>query len=485
MRTVCSVSFALFVATVAPAQTTSRDLEDAVREFVATPALAGGRVGLHVRDLANGVVLARYDDDKGFMTASNMKLFSAATALLTLGADFEFVTRLAAHGSIHDGLLDGDLVLVGAGDPTLGGRHESDGPRAPLLRMARTLRDQYGIVEVSGAVLGDHACQPDEGMGEGWSWNYEASDYAAPVSGLCFAENVVRLTFVAGADGRRPALRLSPETEYLTLDDRIEVGGSATAITIERARGSNRVTLRGKLASGQTHTDAVSVDNPARFAAHVLRECLLEVGIRVRGPARDLDEWPTLARPAGRTLCEHRSPALRTILHTLNKVSQNLYAEQLVRAAGRAGKGGGGMQGAAEQAATVLRALGGDPTGMVMADGSGLTRLDLVRPQQVADLLAGMWQHAQRDLFVGTLPVAGVDGTLAKRMQQGPAHGHVLAKTGFISRVAALSGYVVRPNEGAAPLVFSVLVNNFTCDTQAAKDAIDAFVQQLARVAGW
>lgn len=479
-----TVSLLLIACATIAAQTPTPGIADAMRKLVDNPALGNGRVGVHVRDLANGTVLAQHDDDKGFMTASNMKLFSSATALLTLGPDFRFVTRLEVHGVVHDGLVDGDLVLVGAGDPTLGGRHETLGPRAPFLRMARCLREEHGIQEVTGAVLGDDDCQPDEVMGEGWSWGYEAADYAAQVSGLCFAENVVRIEFLANQDGQHAALRLSPETEYLHLDDQVRVGGDRTDIELARARGSNQVTLRGKLGSGKKHGDAVSVDNPSRFAAHVLRECLLEAGIRVRGPAADRDEWSAAVATTSKTLCEHRSPPLRATLHTLNKVSQNLYAEQLVRAAARVARGQADMSAAATHAASILRTLGGDPRGLVLADGSGLTRLNLVQPRQIADLLAGMWKHEHRDLFVDTLPIAGVDGTLANRMQDGAARGHVHAKTGFISRVVALSGYVMR-SEPDTPIVFSILVNNFTCDTQTTKDAVDAFVQDLARFAGW
>jgi D-alanyl-D-alanine carboxypeptidase/D-alanyl-D-alanine-endopeptidase (penicillin-binding protein 4) len=108
-----------------------------------------------------------------------------------------------------------------------------------------------------------------------------------------------------------------------------------------------------------------------------------------------------------------------------------------------------------------------------------------VQPRQLADLLSALWRNEHRDVFVASLPIAGVDGTLAERFKDGPAHAHVRAKTGFISRVVALSGYVPRPDANAAPMVFSVLLNNFTCQTQAAKDAVDAFVQELARAAGW
>jgi D-alanyl-D-alanine carboxypeptidase/D-alanyl-D-alanine-endopeptidase (penicillin-binding protein 4) len=459
-------------------------LAAAAEALVSDPHLAGARIGVHVRDLATGAILVRLGDDRGCLPASNMKLLSAAVALLTLGPDFTFVTRLEARGDVVAGSLRGDLVLVGGGDPTLGGRQERDQPRVPLARFAHLLRSEHGIERIEGAVLGDDDCQPDEVMGEGWAWGYEASDYAAQVSGLCFAENVVRLEWSATAAAARPVLRLCPPTSYLAIDDTVTAGGTVTAIAVARERGSNRVSLSGRLGRGRTHADAVTVENPTAFAAHELRECLLEAGVAVCGPAADADVRPP--RPAaGRVLAEHRSPPLRELLPVLNKASQNLYAEQLVRAAARAAAGRSHMRDAAAHAAQVLGGLGVDVRGLVMADGSGLSRLNLVQPRQLGDLLAALWRSEHRDLFLASLPVAGVDGTLAERLRDGPARGHVRAKTGFISRVVALSGYVPRPDPAAPPLVFSVLLNDFTCDTSLAKAAADAFAQALARAAGW
>ncbi len=480
MRTRAHFLFALTLVAVAPRSQST--LDSALAALVEDPNLAGARVAVCVRDLADNRDLLRHDHDKGCMTASNMKLISSAVALLTLGPDFAFVTRLVGQGVVLDGVLDGDLVLTGAGDPTLGGRQEKEGPRAPFLRLARRLLDEHGIREVTGAVLGDDDCQPDEVMGEGWAWGYEAADYAAQVSGLCFAENVVHLEFLPTAATRHPALHLSPETSYLTIDNRVIATEGTTSIDVGRARASNHVTLRGQLAAGRPHRDAVSVDNPTAFAAHVLRECLIEVGIRVRGAATGRDEAQGPTASAGILLGEERSPPLREMLRTLNKTSQNLYAEQLVRAAARAATGNSHMRDAAAHAMTVLSKAGVDTKGMVIADGSGLTRLNLVQPKQLVDLLAVLWRNEHRDVFIESLPVAGIDGTLSERMKVGPARGRVRAKTGFISRVVALSGYVARP-DGAAPLAFSVLLNNFTCESEAAKSAVDNFAQQLAHAA--
>lgn len=463
----------------------AQDLSRALRALVESPDLDGARVGVRVLDPENGLVLCEFDADKGFMTASNMKLLSSVTALLTLGPDHRFETRLQADGEIRDGVLHGDLLLVGSGDPTLGGRQEPR-PTAPFERMAAALREQ-GIVEVRGRVIGIDDCQPDEIMGDGWSWGYQGACYAAQMSGLCFAENCIKVRVRGTRPGAPPDVRLTPNTDYVTvLNEARTVSGKAEdRLRVSRARALNLLRVGGTTAPGLTSWRTFSIENPTRFAAHVLREVLLARGIRVVGHAVDLDDLaePLPPRPR-RDLATHRSPPLREIVSVLNKVSQNLYAEQLVRAAGRAAGGDGGMESAARATRAVLERLGADARGLVMADGSGLSRLNLVRPAQIAALLAGMLGEPQFETFYATLPIAGVDGTLRNRFRTGPARGRVRAKTGYISRVVALSGYAPRP-DGHPPLVFSVLVNNFICPTRRAKAAVDAFVEEIVRYCGW
>jgi D-alanyl-D-alanine carboxypeptidase/D-alanyl-D-alanine-endopeptidase (penicillin-binding protein 4) len=184
-------------------------------------------------------------------------------------------------------------------------------------------------------------------------------------------------------------------------------------------------------------------------------------------------------------LAEHRSAPLAEILKTTNKSSQNLYAEQLLRAASREALGESDIDAAERHAKKILEDLGVDVAGLAIDDGSGLTRRDLVHPAQFADLLVGIWNSRHRELFLDTLPIAGVDGTLSGRFRDTVAKEHVRAKTGSIARVAALSGYVLRPGENTPPLVFSVMLNNFVCSSAEARDALDSFVIALARHAGW
>ena len=469
-------------ASAAPVQAQRAALE----ALVSDDGLAGARVGAIVLDLDSNRVLCAHDADMGFMTASNMKLITSATALVTLGPDYRFRTTLAARtdSPLEAGVLRGDLELIGAGDPTLGGPQERGGPAAPFERMAARLR-QGGITRVTGRVLGNDNCQPDEVMGEGWSWGYQTSTYAAQISGLCFAENCVTILLKGAQDGARPAVWTRPRTTFFDIECTARCAAKPRGVHIERQRATNRILVAGQFNVGnKTGARRFSVENPTDYAAHVLRDTLERAGITIDGPAADMDD---VARPEGarRVLAEHRSAPLSEILTKLNKDSQNLYAEQLIRAAARHAVGKADMRSAASHATSVMKRLGVDTTGLVIADGCGLTRLNLVRPSQLAALLAGIWRSEHRSLFVSTLPVAGVDGSLKNRLRGTAAQQRVHAKTGYISRVVALSGYVSRPGRDRAPLVFSVLLNNFVCSKKAARAAVDKFVASLAELAGW
>jgi D-alanyl-D-alanine carboxypeptidase/D-alanyl-D-alanine-endopeptidase (penicillin-binding protein 4) len=466
-----------------------QDPTQALETFVTDPALAGARIGVLVRDLSSGAIVCGHDADHGFMTASNMKLVSSATALVTLGPDFRYRTTLVGTGPVVDGVLDGDLVLVGSGDPTFGGRTENDALDVLRRMVARAVAD-HGLRAIRGDILGDDDCHPDEVMGEGWAWNYQGDAYAAQVSGLCFAENIARVTVAAGGAAGAPTVSVDPAVPGFFAIENLATtvpAGTRPTLSAVRLRATNRIQVRGSTPEGTgPWSTRISVENPTLFAARALHHVLAEAGIEVTGQPIDRDERPARPERYGdeQILASHESATLADILVTLNKVSQNLYAEQVIRTASRVALGDASMGSASAHAKATLTALGVDPDGMRIADGSGLTRLDLVRPRQFVDLLAGMWNHESRDAFVTTLPVAGVDGTIGKRFAETAASGRVLAKTGTISAVAALSGYVLRRDAEAAPLCFSILMNNFTSRSADARAAMDRFVLALVESLG-
>lgn len=442
--------------------------------LVASEALAGGRVGFTVLDLGTGEVVAEAAADRGFATASNMKLLSSAVALVTLGADFTMATDLVARGEIREGVLAGDLVVRGHGDPTFGEGPAGDRAIATFLAALQ----QLGIRRVAGRVIGDGSWQGAETLGLGWQWDYLDEDYAAPFGGLGYAGNVIDVHLRPGDAG--PVLQLLPIAERLPTVAVVQgAAGSATQLEVHRALGSDAIVVSGTLAAdAKEQVLKVAVRDPARFAAAALTGALVARGMVIDGAELS---------PVGpeRVVASHASPPLGEIVKQLLTTSNNLYAEQVWRVASRVATGVPGTAAAERHAKAVLAGLGVDSRGMVLADGSGLSRRNLVQPHQIVRLLAAMYDSPHRATFQAGLPVAGRSGTLRSRFPDGPAHARVMAKTGFISRVVCLSGYVPRPDASAPPLAFCVMLNDFTCDEQVAKAAVDAFVQRLAVAAGW
>lgn len=474
MRRICAVVLLGFAAASCVATGTAREVESAIAALVADDALAGGRVGVVVADAESGEVLAEHAADRGFATASNMKLLSSAVALQALGEDFSTTTELIARGEIRDGVLEGDVVLRGHGDPTFGEGEAGE----TLLRAFAVALQGIGIRTVRGRVVGDAGWQGDETLGLGWQWDYLDEDYAAPFGGLCFRGNVVSVHVRPGVSG--PELRVLPVLEQFP---KVAVtqgaAGSKTELSVHRSLGSDEIVVTGTIAAdAKERVLKVAVRDPAAFAAAGLAAVLRERGILVEGE-----------RLAGggpeRLVASHASPSLAAIVRSLLTRSDNLYAEQVWRLAARVATGDASTAAAERHAKSVLAGLGVDTAGMVLADGSGLSRRNLVQPRQIERLLVAMHGSPHREAFMAGLPVAGETGTLRSRFAEGPAHGRVQAKTGYISRVVCLSGYVPRRAADAAPFAFSVMLNDFTCEDAAAKAAVDAFVQRLARAAGW
>jgi serine-type D-Ala-D-Ala carboxypeptidase/endopeptidase (penicillin-binding protein 4) len=449
----------------------ANELASALRELCATPALRGGRIGVHVVDPGSGTTLLEHAARSGFATASNLKLLSAAVALTTLGPGFRFTTALHARGHIDAGVLHGDLVIVGGGDPSFG----TGGDASVFTPWIAALRER-GVQRVTGRVVGDDALLGSEHLGLGWQWDYLHESYAAPFGGLCFGDNLARYRVELVGDAVR-VQAVPPADEPALVEVRTVPVGSEAELVAQRELGGERVVLRGGIpVDAKPRVVTVTVRDPAAHAAAALRAALRAAGIVVEGAE------PTLGA-ATALLVEHASAPLGELLVPVLRDSDNLHAEQLLRVAARRMSGDGGTAAAERHAKATLVGLGVDVTGMVLADGSGLSRRNLVQPQQLTTLLSAIERHRDGAVFVAALPLAGRSGTLRNRMVDGPAAAGVRAKTGFISRVVCLSGFVPRADPTARPWVFSVMLNDFTADDSAAKAAVDRFVQRLAGAA--
>ena len=458
----------------------TRDLGLTIDAALADPALAHGYWGVLVRSLRSGDTLYERNAARLLMPASNMKLLTLAAAVDGLGWDFTYETRVLAAGTIADGRLDGDLVVVGSGDPAIG---VADGMSDRLFADWATRLKEAGIRTIAGRIVGDDKAFDDDGLGFGWSWDDLADDYAAAVSALQFNENAVRVTVAPGlAVGDAAGVSAAPATAALVVDNELKTGapGGPPSIVARRLPGSARLELRGSVPLGSAPvTRVVSVDNPTLFFASALRTALIAHGIDVRGPAVDMDETIDPPVAAERTpIVSYRSAPLSTLAVRLMKVSQNLYAETLLKTVG-AHAGAGTFTAGRIAADAALQKWGLQPGDFIERDGSGLSRYDFVTPAALVAILT----HVDRDErlrgpFEASLPIAGRDGTLANRMKGTPAEGNVRAKTGSMANVRALSGYVTTAD--GEPLVFSIIANNFETSADVIIKATDTIVVKLA-----
>ncbi len=467
------------VLTSASPRTSQATLTADLDRIFDDPVVARALVGVRVERLAQpGVVYERHATSL-VMPASNLKLFTLATAAERLGWDFRFETRLEAAGTVADGVLHGDLVVVGGGDPSISGQ---DFGAAPLFAEWSAALSKAGIHRVDGRIVGDDHVFDQATLGAGWAWDYLADGYAAPVGGLNYNENVAIVrAWPSAVPGDPVRVDVSPPGHLLDVVNAIKTGDAKADTTIDLARlpGSARLVVTGTVpAGGKVVTRTAAVDNPTRFFVEALRLALAEHGIGVRGGAWDLDDLPESPSGVRRVIATRESPTLSALAGYWLKVSQNFYAETYFKMLGHTAGRPGSAEGGRRVISDVLTSWGIPADSFVMYDGSGLSRYNYVTAAGIVTLLRHVWDDPKlRGPFVAALPVGGRDGTLSSRMKGTGLDGNVEAKTGTIANVRSLSGYLETASHDK--LVFSMIVNHFT-----APDAqIDAVVEKaLARL---
>lgn len=503
-RIVSLLGFALCVlgppvrAQLAPEVETARSrIRAAVTDTIEAAPYAGAFWGIEVTNLRTGRRLFRHNPDHLFTPASNAKLLTAAAALKRLGPDYRYETRLYVDGPIRNGVLRGNLIVRGSGDPSLGGYHQRKDPTQVFRRWADSLK-AAGIARIQGDVIGDDDPFSDVPLGEGWSWNDVPHDYAAEVGGLVFNANTIEMEVSGRWPGAPARITWTPfETDFVRVvnQTRTVPQDSSSDEEYDRPFEGNTFTVRSRVHPGEVQEEDLSVHDPTRYFLHVLREVLLREGIAVGGEDVDVDQMPLKPdydAASVRRVGTYRSPPLREIVRTMNHESQNLYAEQLLRTLAVVNPPDTTSEdlkvGSAELGAFAVRSelaeIGVDTSRVQVVDGSGLSRKNYVSPRAMTRLLEHMWvdtDPARSSAFYESLPIGGEEGTLEYRFRTGaPARGNVQAKTGTLSSVSSLSGYVT--TETGTPLSFVVFCNHHLAESDAVRSAQDAIVNALARL---
>jgi D-alanyl-D-alanine carboxypeptidase/D-alanyl-D-alanine-endopeptidase (penicillin-binding protein 4) len=465
----------------------------------ASPAARTSFWGVRIVDLERNRVLYERNSNRLFLPASNAKLFTTALALSRLGPDYRFQTRVLADRTPgEDGCVE-SLRLVGGGDPNLSGRaipYSKDSPPGDPLAAIEDLAAQvaaHGVRCVTADIVGDDTAYVWQPYANGWSIDDPVWDYGAPVSALSVNDNTLSVGVLPGSQATDPArIVLTPPVEYYEIDNRVRTGADGgkpeRKIMIDRLPGARQLRIWGALPLHDPgDSEVLGIDDPALYAAYAFRDALARHGIAIRGEARavhlypsqagDLKSGPAPEPEPGVEVARRDSAALVEDLRITDKTSQNLHAEMALRAVARARRRIGSREAGIAEEQAFLDELGIDRGSYTFADGSGLSRLDMVTPTAVVRLLAHMYGSAAREAWVSLLPVAGQDGTLHARFAGTAQAGRIFAKTGTLSHVAALSGYA-RRRDGKM-LAFSILVNNYNGpagDLRAAIDRVCALI---------
>jgi D-alanyl-D-alanine carboxypeptidase/D-alanyl-D-alanine-endopeptidase (penicillin-binding protein 4) len=441
-----------------------------------SPDLRGAEAGIVIKSLTDGAYLVKLNDERFFVPASNMKLFTTAAALVLLGPEFRYTTNLYADGEIRDGLLNGNLVIRGVGDPTLSGRFHPGGADEIFSGWVEALR-RLGVKEIRGNIVGDGSLFGEESLGTGWAWDDDMHCYSAEISALSINDNCIAFSVRPGATaGEKPLISLDDASGYVTIRSQAVTAlpEEEQGLQLSRLPGSNLLTA-------EAEQFFVTIHNPALFAAAHLKQVLKSKGIVVAGAVTDQQSFSgPVSYESMNVLASYNSPPLREIITQINKASRNLYAELLFRTLGKSFRNDGSATAAAEVVQATLAKMAIPHGSVVMYDGSGLSRMNLVMPSALVALLEHMYRHENFSYFLASLPVAGVDGTLKERMNNSPAEGNVKAKTGSMTHVLNLSGYV-RGREGGM-YAFSILINNYTGPSEAVKRLQDALLVRLVNL---
>jgi len=439
------------------------------------PGVQRATWGIAVQSLARNERLFELNAQTLMVPASVAKLVSVATAADAAGWDYRFTTTLRTSGPIEGGALHGDLLVVGSGDPAIGGRGGDD-----LSAWIDALKTA-GIHRIDGRIVGVDDSYEEPRPGFAWSWDDLGYSTGAIFGALNLAENRLTVTVNPGARaGAATSLVFNADAQDLPITNRSVTGeaGSTTLVWPEMRPGETTLTIAGSVPSGgMPATLTVSAGNPTAWFARVLRRRLITSGIEVAGPAVDADDVSINSPDAAAILYTYRSHPLSEIAQPLLKESINLYGEAVQRL-----NASGALPHTNDQALDGIKqrltSWGIPADAFQLVDGSGLSRRDVIAPEALLQVLVRMFDPSGTSAWMTALPIAGVDGTLAARMKGTPGENNVRAKTGTMSNVRSLAGYA-RTRDGE-PIAFAAIVNNFEGTGAQANAALDEIAVRLA-----
>lgn len=487
-----SLTAVLLIAFLSRWPAAAADLTAQLNALIDRAAFAQAQWGVKICSLDSGATIFARNADKLLKPASNAKIYTAALALDRLGPEFRIRTSCYA-GAAPDsnGVIHGDLIVYGRGDPSFSARF-NDGDYNKALQPLLDAIAKAGVTHIEGDLVGDDSYFSGPPYGADWTWDDLENYYGAPASALTLQDNVIDLEFKPGNRAGAPCQIVTlPETSYVIFSNLTQTG-IASAPDEGRFRlyiplGGNVAYVWGQLAANAaTHTESIPVNNPALWFVTMLKAGLAQRGIVVSGTPRSVNWIDRQSSPLDLShlaqVASVESRPLSEIVKWTLKPSENLYAQLLLLQVGAQTRLKAPHDTEEEGLIELRRFLaeaGINENSVLLEEGSGLSRGALVTPSASAQLLTFMARHRAKDAFLDALPIAGVDGTLRNRFKGTAAAGNVRAKTGSLQYVDTLSGYLT--NKAGKKLVFSIMLNNYHAEPGApsGRAAIDSLVRLL------
>ncbi|MDR2127189.1 MAG: D-alanyl-D-alanine carboxypeptidase/D-alanyl-D-alanine-endopeptidase [Prevotellaceae bacterium] len=490
MKKVVFLIFMVFIMICEPvfSQNNSANLQKFVK-YVDTMKLydkdlANAVWSVSVANAKSGAILFEHNSQYCLLPASNMKIVTTGAGLLLLGADYTFKTKLEYTGNIVDSTLDGDIYIIGGGDPSLGSAvYENTVPDTVFGKWAQAVRN-LGINNIKGKIYADTRFFDDENRPGSWEFDDIGTDYGAGVSGIQFIDNKCKLYIQPASNvNQKPSLDsvkpYIPEISwenYLTSTDSL----NATGISVYSSPYSSRALLTGKvLTNSRSKTLAVAIPNPAYTCAWYFNNYLNKNGISTSNSVEIVERrTANFSSQNHKRFYTYNSPVYTDIINETNKSSNNSFAETILKTIGAEVGNDGSIDEGRKALAAKLKDMNITTDGFQQSDGSGLSRHNFVTTKFLCEYLTAMYNSDVYEDFIQSFPIAGVDGTMKNMLKKTAAEGNVKAKSGSLSAVRSYSGYLTA--KSGQDLCFSFIFNNFTCKSAVITSKIEKLMILLS-----
>jgi len=464
-----------------PLKELQNDLESIINDQILNNAF----IGISVMAPETNEIFFQKNEHKNFIPASNQKILTTATAVRYLGANYRFQTRMYLDGDINEkGEFIGDIYIRGFGDPSLSD-YFSENPFA-IFNYYYKMLDSLGIKVIDGDIIGDDNFFDDLYYASGWQIDDMIYTFSSQINALSILDNKISITVESGKKpGNATTISIFPNLSYTHIVNNsvTSLPEQLTNLNVTREICTNNIQINGNIAFDSSkiasNTLTVTIDNPTLYFLYIFKDYLEKNNIRHKGGVSDIDELNFLP---DYTFLEKNftffSPKLSDIIKIINRESHNLAAEMLLKTIARETTGFGSTVNGIEQVKKYLSKLVGASDKIYIVDGSGLSRMNMITPDLLTTILNNMYKSEHRNIFLTSLAAPNESGTMKRRLTKSAAEKRVRVKTGTMNNVSTISGYVKSRDDET--IIFSIMVNNFTCPLSKIQNIQDLICMRLA-----